>query len=74
MDFTVGIVTQNLATTSTFVEFGDSRNFTFFEATGVGCRKKTCDVTDVTHYMYLCDTCCISREMMEMDSLDSAKW
>ena len=32
MDFTVGIVSQNLATTSNFVEFRDSRNFTFFEA------------------------------------------
>ena len=37
MDFTVGIVSQNLATTSNFVEFRDSRNFTFFEALGVGC-------------------------------------
>ena len=35
MDFTVGIVSRNLATTSNFVEFQDSRNFTFFEATGV---------------------------------------
>ena len=32
MDFTVGIVSRNLATTSNFVEFRDSRNFTFFEA------------------------------------------
>ena len=32
MDFTVGIVSQNLATMSNFVEFRDSRNFTFFEA------------------------------------------
>ena len=31
-DFTVGIVSQNLATTSNFVEFQNSRNFTFFEA------------------------------------------
>ena len=27
----------------------------------------------VTHYMYSCDTCCMSREMMKMDGLDSAK-
>ena len=27
----------------------------------------------VTHYMYSCDTCCMSREIMEMDGLDSAK-
>ena len=31
-------------------------------------------MTKVTHYMYSCDTCCISREMMEMDGLDSAKF
>ena len=35
MDFTVGIVSRNLATTTNFVEFQDSRNFTFFEAPGV---------------------------------------
>ena len=34
MDFTVRIVSRNLATTSNFVEFRDSRNFTFFEAPG----------------------------------------
>ena len=39
MDFTVGIVSRNLATTLNFVEFRDSRNFTFFEAPGVGCPK-----------------------------------
>ena len=39
MDFTIGIVSRNLATTSNFVEFRDSQNFTFFEALGVGCRK-----------------------------------
>ena len=32
MDFTIEIASQNLATTSNFVEFRDSRNFTFFEA------------------------------------------
>ena len=32
MDITVGIFLQNLATTLNFVEFRDSRNFTFFEA------------------------------------------
>ena len=35
MDFTVEIVSRNLATTLNFIEFQDSRNFTFFEATGV---------------------------------------
>ena len=39
MDFTVGTVSRNLATTSNFVEFRDSRNITFFDAQGVGCRK-----------------------------------
>ena len=37
MDFTVTIVSRNLVTTSNFVEFRDSRNFTFFEAPGVRC-------------------------------------
>ena len=32
MDFTIGIVSLNLATMSNFVEFRDSWNFTFFEA------------------------------------------
>ena len=39
MDFIVGIVSRNLATTSNFVEFRDTRNFTFFETSGVGCLK-----------------------------------
>ena len=30
---------RNLATTSNLVEFRDSRNFMFFEASGVECRK-----------------------------------
>ena len=45
----------------------------FFKAPSVRCRKTKCDVTKVTHYMYSCDTCCMSREMMEIDGLDSAK-
>ena len=32
MDFTVGIVSQNLVAMSNFVKFRDSRNFTFFDA------------------------------------------
>ena len=35
MDFTVEIVLRNLATKLNFVEFRDSRNFTFFEASRV---------------------------------------
>ena len=46
---------------------------TFFEAPSIECRKTTCDVTKVTYNMYSCDTCCMSRQMMEMDDLDSAK-
>ena len=33
----------------------------------------TCDVTKVTYNMYSCDTCYMSKEMMKMDYLDSAK-
>ena len=33
-NFTVEIFSRNLATTSNFVEFRDSRNFTFFKASG----------------------------------------
>ena len=29
-----------------------------------------CDVTKVTNNMYSCDTCCMSREMMETDGRD----
>ena len=39
MDFIVGILSRNLDTTSNFVKFRDSQNFTFFEAPSVGCRK-----------------------------------
>ena len=35
-NFTVGIVSQNIVTQSNFIEFRDSRNFTFCEAPGVG--------------------------------------
>ena len=44
----------------------------FFEAPSIGCRKTTCDVTKVTYNMYSCDTCCMSRERMEMDGRDNA--
>ena len=73
MDFIVGIVSRNLANTSNFVKFRDSRNLHFFEAPSIGCRETTCDVTKVTHNMYSCDTCCMSREMREMDDRDSVK-
>ena len=70
MDVIVGIVSRNLATTSNFVEFRDNWNFTFFEASGVGCRMTACDVTKFTYYMYPCDTYCIISEMMEINDLD----
>ena len=35
-DFTIGIVLQNLATSSNLVGFRDSQNFKYFEALGVG--------------------------------------
>ena len=53
MDFTVAIFSRNLATMTNFVEFRDSRNFTFFEARkgvrdtwhfGSGLRGTTCQV------------------------------
>ena len=43
MDFTVGIVSRNLASMSNFIEFRDSQNFIFFETSGVGCRKTDCE-------------------------------
>ena len=45
----------------------------FFEASSIGCRKTKSDVTKVTNNMYSCDTCCMSRDMVEMDGRDSAK-
>ena len=50
-DFTVGIFSQNLATTSNFIEFQNNWNFTFFEASRV--------VRDTWHVMSSsqCVTC-----------------
>ena len=64
---------RNIANMSNFVEFLDCRNFTFFEALSVECRKTTCDVKKVTYKMYSCDTCYMSRDTMEMDGRDSVK-
>ena len=36
MDLIVGYVMKNLVAEANFVEFRDSQNFTFLEATGVG--------------------------------------
>ena len=70
MDFTVGIVSRNLANTSNFETVGIC---TFFEALSIGCRKTIFDVTKVTYNMYSCAISCMSREMMEIDGRDSAK-
>ena len=45
----------------------------FFEASRIGCRKTTCDMTKVTYNMYSCDTSYMSREVIEMDGRDSVK-
>ena len=70
MDFIVGIVTRNLATTLNSETVGI---YTFFGASSIKCRKTKCEVTKVTYNMYTCYTCCVSREVMEMDGRDSAK-
>ena len=62
MNFIVEIVSRNLVTTSNSETV---RICTFFEAPSIGCRKTTCDVTKVTYYMYLCDTCCMIKERMK---------
>ena len=77
MDFRFGIVSRNLPTTSNFVEFRDSRNFMFFEAPSIGCRKTglrdmLCEKSHLLHDS--CDTCYKIREMMKMDGLDCAKY
>ena len=68
MDFTVGIISRNLANTS-----NSKIANTFFEASSFGCRKTTCDVTKVTYNMYSCDMSYMSREMMEIEGRGSAK-
>ena len=49
MDFTVGIVSRNLANMSNSETVGI---YTFLEASCIGCRKITYDVTKVTYNMY----------------------
>ena len=73
MNFTVGIVSRNLANMSNSSNSETVGIDTFFEVSCIGCRKTTCDVTKVTYNMYLGYLCCISREMMEMEGRDSAK-
>ena len=70
MDFTIGIISRNLASTSNFeiVEVD-----TFFEASRFGCRKMIFDVTFITYNTYSCAISGMSREMMKMDGRDSAE-
>ena len=73
MGFTVGIISRNLANTSNSKTVRISR-FLRHRVSGVVKRvRETCDVTKFTDYMYSCDTCCMSKEMMEMDGLNSVK-
>ena len=46
---------------------------TFFEASRFGCLKTMFDATKVTHNKYSSTISGMSREMMEMDSRDSAE-
>ena len=73
MDFIVGIVSRNLASTSNFVEFRDSPVGTFFEASRLRCRKTIFDMTKVIYNKYSCVISGMSREMMKMDGRDSAE-
>ena len=47
--------------------------YMFFEASRTGCRKTIFDVTKVTYNLYSWAISCMSREMTEIDSRDSAK-
>ena len=62
------MIVQNFGTNSEI-----DRICMFFEASNFGCRKTTCEVMKVTYNMYSCDTCGISREIIEMEGRDSAK-
>ena len=70
MDFTVGIVSRNLASTSNSETIGI---YTFFEASRFGCRKTIFDVTKVAYNTYSCAISGMSRKMMKMDGRDSAE-
>ena len=70
MDFTVGIVSRNLVSTSNFEIVGVD---TFFEASRLGCRKTIFNATKVTYNTYTCAISGMSREMMKMDGRDNTK-
>ena len=73
MDYTIGIISQNLASTSNFVEFRDSRNLHVFEASRFGCRKAIFNTTKVTYNKYSFSISGMSREMMKMNGRDRAE-
>ena len=73
MDFIVGVVSRNLASTSNFVEFRDSPIGTLFEASRLRCRKTILDTTKVTYNKYSSVISGMSIEMMKMDGRDSAE-
>ena len=63
MNFTVGIVSRNIDTTSNFVEFRDNKNFKFFEASRVvldtwlemsGSQCATCQVESKSNIKLKC--------------------
>ena len=70
MDFTIGIVSRNLASTSNSetVEV-----CTFFEASQLGCSKTIFDATKVTYNTYSCAMSGMSKEIMKMDGRDRAE-
>ena len=48
--------------------------YTFFERSRFWCRKTIFDATKVTYNTYSYAISCMSREMMKMDSRDSAEF
>ena len=73
MDFTVGIVSQNLASTLNWSNSETVGIYTFFEASHFGCRKTIFNATKVTYNMYSCVISDMSREMLKIDGRDSAE-
>ena len=69
-DFTVGIVSRNLASTSNFETVGVD---TFFKASRFGCRKTIGDETKFKYNTYSCAMSGMSRESMKMEGRDSAE-
>ena len=73
MNCTVGIVSQNLASTAIFVEFRDNQNLHVFRGIAVRVRKTIFDATKVTYNTYSSAISGMSREMMTMDGRDNGE-